>query len=444
MVKFANILSRLNSVNILVVGDMMMDSYTIGKAKRISPEAPVAVVNVFKEEHKAGGAGNVILNLLSLGAKVRAIGRVGADWAGRRLIESLEEESVDTQLIVCQEDYRTPVKNRIIADNQQIVRIDHEQVIPLPESLEERMIEQLSFSLKEIDLVAISDYGKGFLTPALLSAIYCRANEMGIPIVTDPKGLNFHKYYGTTIIKPNLSEAYSAAKLPPGSPLEEVASIVLQQTNAELLMVTRSEAGISLFDKGGNRYDFPVHAKEVKDVTGAGDTVLAMFAHALANRLSFQEAAQLCNIAAGLAIEHVGCARVSVSDLALRLFEQNAGHKIFNEDHLFILKEILKRDSFTLLFLLEVDQLTPALFQQIKNITREGEPLVIQIDAIESSEICIEMLASMKEVSFIVHSLESVKTLCQSIAPNKSFIYDADQTYPVACEWSYPLESRVH
>jgi rfaE bifunctional protein kinase chain/domain len=434
MVKLANMLSRLNPAKILVIGDMLLDSYTIGKARRISPEAPVAVVNVQREDHRPGGAGNVILNLLSLGAQVVAIGRVGKDWAGQTLVRALEQEKVDTRMIVIQEAYSTPVKNRIIADNQQIVRIDHEQLVALNEALEQSIIDHLSQLLQGVKVIAISDYGKGFLTPTLLAALIQEANQMKIPVITDPKGHDFKKYKGTTIIKPNLSEAYAAANLPPTVALENVASLVLSQCQAQLLMVTRSEAGISLFNDEGDRFDFPVHAKEVKDVTGAGDTVLAMLAYAIANQLSYEEAAQLCNVAAGIAIEHVGCVRVSLSDLALRLFEHNMSHKIFDQEHLFVLKEVLKHRPFTLLMLSQIESLTLALFQSIKQMTLEGESLLVYMDNIASNETCIEMISSLQEVSFIVRHLDSLKSLCLCAAPSSIYHFDAHRGQLIAVE----------
>lgn len=434
MVKLANVLSRLNPAKILVIGDMLLDSYTIGKARRISPEAPVAVVNVQREEHRPGGAGNVILNLLSLGAQVVAIGRVGKDHAGQILVEALEQEQVDTRMIVVQEAYSTPVKNRIIADNQQIVRIDHEQIIPLSESLEQYIIDHLKVVLDDVKIIAISDYGKGFLTSTLLTALIQEANQRDIPIITDPKGHDFKKYKGTTIIKPNLSEAYAAANLPTGTSLELVASTVLAQCQAQLLMVTRSEAGISLFNDEGARFDFPVHAKEVKDVTGAGDTVLAMLAHALANQLSYSEAAQLCNVAAGIAIEHVGCARVSLSDLAFRLFEHNMGHKVFDQEHLFVLKEVLKRKPYSLLILSSIGTLTSSLFQAIKTLSKEKGPLLIYLDDLDPSDIFLEMLSSLQEVSFIVLHLDSLKTLCQCAAPRSMHTFDVQSGQLMAVE----------
>jgi D-beta-D-heptose 7-phosphate kinase/D-beta-D-heptose 1-phosphate adenosyltransferase len=442
MVKLANVLSRLNPAKILVIGDMLLDAYTMGKARRISPEAPVAIVNVYREEQRPGGAGNVILNLLSLGAEVVAIGRVGKDWAGQTFVQALEQENVDTRMIVAQEGYHTPVKNRIIADNQQIVRVDHEQVMPLNESLEQLIIDNLPQLLQEVKVVAISDYGKGFLTPTLLAATIEEAVKKGIPIITDPKGHDFQKYKGTTIIKPNLSEAFAAANLPHTAPLENVASIVLQQTQAHLLMVTRSEAGISLFDHLGTRHDFPVHAKEVKDVTGAGDTVLAMLAYAVANQLAYDEAAQLCNVAAGIAIEHVGCARITLSDLAHRLFEYKMSHKVFDQEHLFVLQEVLKRKPFSLVMLSQIDQLTHALFQSIKKIAQEAEALLVYIDDVEPREIFIEMLTSLREVNFIVLHLDSLKRLCQCAEPQAAYTFDARQARLISVDWPSYLSQQ--
>lgn len=443
MVKLANILSRLNPAKILVIGDMLVDSYTHGKARRISPEAPVAVVNVLRDEHRPGGAGNVILNLVSLGAEVIAIGRVGNDWAGQTLKGALQHENVDVRMVVAQEGYFTPVKNRIMADNQQIVRIDHEQMIALNESLEQYIIDQLDKLLFGVKIVAISDYGKGFLTPALLTALIQKARQMGIPTITDPKGHDFKKYQGTTIIKPNLKEAYAAANLPTTASLETVAAHVLSQCQAELLMVTRSEAGISLFDDEGERYDFPVHAKEVKDVTGAGDTVLAMLAHALANKLSYDEGAQLCNVAAGIAIEHVGCARVSLSDLALRLFEHDISHKIFDQEHLFVLKEVLKRSSFSILMLSQIDSLTPSLFQMIKKLSKENESLLIYVDPIDPSEVFLDMLSSLQEVNFIVLHLDSLKSLCVEAGPSSIFSFDPFKEELIAVECDQVVNSLM-
>lgn len=431
MVKLASTLSRLSPVRILVIGDLLLDTYTIGKARRISPEAPVAVVHVHHEEDRPGGAGNVALNLISLGSLVKVVGRIGKDRAGECLNRIFLQEKIDTQAIFVQENYKTPVKNRIIAENQQVVRVDYEQVVSLPEHLEQSIIESLPQLMHDIKVVAISDYGKGFLTPMLLNAVINHAKAMGICVITDPKGHDFAKYYGTTLIKPNLSEAYIAANVPLHAALEPVATKILHMTGAEMLMVTRSEAGISLFDSKGGRYDFPVHIRQVKDVTGAGDTVLAMLAYALANELSYQEAAQLCNVAAGIAIERLGCARVTLADLAHRLLEEDVRNKVFDEEHLFALQEVLKCNPFKLLVLNQVKEITQALFQAIKKISSEQHRLLIFVAEAEADDPLIEILASFREIDFILLHQESLRRLCSRVSPQENYLFDKNTLKPV-------------
>ena len=426
MVKLAQALKAFQKVNILVIGDMLLDAYTIGKVKRISPEAPVAVVNVQKEEQRAGGAGNVILNLISLGAKVCALGRVGQDWAGTTLIELLKQEGVDTSYIQAQEGYKTPIKNRVIAENQQVVRIDHEEMLPLSLALEEQIITHLLPNLEEFQIIAVSDYGKGFLTPKLLQAIIQQSKDKGIPVIVDPKGQDFTKYRGATLIKPNLGEAYLASKLSDVKGLEEVAEAIFQQTHAQVLMITRSEHGISLFDEKGNRDDFPVNIKEVKDVTGAGDTVLAMLTYAIANGLSYQEAAQLCNLAAGIAIEHVGCARVSIGDIAQRLFEETKGIKLLSRENVFIAKEDLGQSSFHLLILSHALHLTHTLFQTLKALSQEKGKLVLYVHGEEEQNVLVEILASLKEVSYLILDLEALKEICENLSADAISCFDPE------------------
>lgn len=428
MVKLANTLRSLNPVKVMVIGDLLLDTYTIGKARRISPEAPVAIVHVHHEEHRPGGAGNVVLNLVSLGAQVAVIGRIGNDWAGDVLCHALQKEGVAIEAIFKQECYKTPIKNRVIAENQQIVRVDFEQMTALDEQLEQQIIDALPRLMQDVKAIAISDYGKGLLTPMLLQAIIQYANRHHILVITDPKGNDFSKYTGTTLIKPNLSEAFAAAGLPPHASLDLVAQKILHLTQAKTLMITRSESGISLFESTGARRDFPVHAKEVKDVTGAGDTVLAMLTYALANQLPYDAATQLCNVAASLAIEQVGCARVTLSDLAHRLFQRDMNHKVFDHEQLFVLREVLKKKSFHLLILQDIGELSLALFQSIQQLTQAGHSLLVYVRDPQPSQIGIEMLASLKEVSFILIQQDNLKFLCREVQPEKAYAFE-DQVF---------------
>lgn len=419
--------SRLGTCKILVAGDLMLDAYTMGKARRISPEAPVAVIHVQKEENRPGGAGNVILNLVSLGAEVVAVGRIGNDRHGEILKRSLAQENVNIRGLVTQPGYPTPVKNRIIADNQQIVRVDHEQIIPLEEQLEQQIIDDLPQLLEGIQVVAISDYGKGFLTKTLLSALIECAKLRGIFVITDPKGTDFLKYSGTHIIKPNLGEAYAAANFPLEIPLEQVADRILHQLDAQILMVTRSEAGISTFDRAGIRQDFPVRVHEVKDVTGAGDTVLAMLAFAIGNQLSLAEAVQLSNVAAGIAIESIGCARVTLPELARRLLEYDVVNKVFDEEHIYALQKALKDQKVSLLNVSSEEGLTPALFKSIKQLSQGDQSrLIVYIRDPQPSEDFINILSSLREVDFIILTNNDLQNLCCSIQPQG--IYSLENT----------------
>lgn len=431
MVKLTGLFSRIGSTKVMVAGDLMLDTYTVGKARRISPEAPVAVVHVQREESLPGGAGNVILNLVSLGAQVVAIGRVGNDAAGSVLRKSLESEGADTRGIITQQGFPTPVKNRIIAENQQIVRVDHEAAMPIPEQLEQTIIEALPELLKGVSVVAISDYGKGFLSRTLLSAIIEASRKRKIPVVSDPKGVDFSKYAGSTIIKPNLGEAFAAANLTPDAPLEKVAERVLKLADSDTLMVTRSEAGISIFHRDGSRHDFPVRVREVKDVTGAGDTVLAMLTCALANGLPINVAVQLSNVAAGIAIERVGCARVSLSELARRLLEDDVGNKVFDGEHLFALQEALRGKKVALLSISGAQGMTSTIFSAIRKLAAHHKrDLLVYIRDSQPDEEFINLLSSLREVNFILLKSESLKQLFQIIAPEEVCLVENDRVVP--------------
>ncbi len=419
--------SRLGPAKVLVIGDLMLDTYTIGKAHRISPEAPVAVIRVQREEQRPGGSGNVALNLISLGAEVIIVGRVGQDSAAAMLRHVLEQEGVACRGIFAQAGFQTPIKNRIIADNQQIVRVDHEQFTPLPEMLEQQIIEALPAMLEGVKAVAISDYGKGFLSRPLLEALIELAKARGIPTLVDPKGVDFSKYGGADLLKPNLQEAIAAAGLGAEAPLEHIAAKILKAAQVGQLLITRSESGMSLFSTDGSQLDFPVRAHEVKDVTGAGDTVLAMLACCIANQLSTSEAIHMANLAAGIAIEHFGCARVSLSQLARRLLKQDIANKVFDEEHLFALQEALRGNSFALLGVHSSQGLTSRIFSSIRQLgQREGWTLLVYIRDPDPSAEFIDILASLHDVDFIILKKESLSHLCKSIAPDEVYVVERD------------------
>jgi rfaE bifunctional protein kinase chain/domain len=422
MVKLTGILNQIRSQRVLVAGDLMLDTYTLGKARRISPEAPVAVVHVQSQEHRPGGAGNVALNLVSLGADVLFMGRVGNDPSGQFIKNHLEQEAVECSGIYTQDGYQTPVKNRVLADNQQVVRVDHEVAMAISTPLEQAVIDALPKMLEGVQVVAISDYGKGFLSRRLLSALISESKKRRIPVIADPKGVDFSKYSGTTVLKPNLGEFYAAANLPLDLPLEMAAKRIFETVEMDYLAVTRSEAGVSVFQANGTREDFPSVVRQVKDVTGAGDTALATIAYALANDLSMSFAVQLANVTAGMAVERFGCARITLSELARRLLENNVSNKIFDEEHVFALKAALEGRSFNILSLSDELGMTSSVFSAIRQLAGSGNELLIYLSDSESSDDFVNLLASLNEVSFILLRKQTLSSLCSSLPPQGMYV----------------------
>jgi len=415
--------SRWKKRNILVVGDFMMDSYTMGSVKRVSPEAPVIVINAEKETKLPGGAGNVVLNLLSLGAKVSALGRLGNDSVKDDLLSNLKKEKANTSYLYVQKGYQTPIKNRIIAGNQQIVRIDFETKEPLSKALEAQIIADLPKILKSVSIIAISDYAKGFLTDRLLSELIKKANELEIPVVVDPKGKNFEKYRGAFLIKPNQQEAYLASGCDEDKSLDHVAQKILKKTQIENVMITRSGQGISLFTET-TREDFPVKVKEVTDVTGAGDTVLAMLTFALSNGVPIDQSIALCNLAAAEVIEHLGCAQVSIKTLAELILNKHLDNKVFSKNYLSVLQFVLDHEDFILLKASIDKQITPRFFMHLKTLRKdhEGCKVVIYLENEPDDEAFIELLASLSEVDFIIKKMDNLQKFCERHVPKK--IYD--------------------
>lgn len=424
MVKLANTFNQFRPFKALVIGDFMLDRYTTGRVKRISPEAPVPVMEVLNQESRPGGAGNVVLNLTVLGASVFAVGRIGQDEAGVELKAHLN--GADTSGLLIEANYKTPVKNRLIADSQQLIRIDFEQITPISAEFEEKVIERLKILIPQVQVVALSDYGKGFLSNRVIATAIEIAKKAGIPAVIDPKGTDFTKYKGATVLKPNLSEAYAAAKMAPTVSLDAVAKELISL--ADILLITRSEAGISIFDRNGNRSDFPVRSKEVKDVTGAGDTVLAMICLGLANGLDIQQAAQLANIAAGLSIERLGCVQITLSELAGRLLEYDSDTKIFDESHTYALHQVLNGRRYTLLVLDKGQTMTTPLFRTIRQLSAQND-LIIYVRDTDPNDEFIDLLSSLQEVDYIILQTESLKNLCTAIQPHE--IYLLEHGHPI-------------
>ncbi len=429
MVKLAGAFSQLKPFRVLVIGDFMLDAYTTGRVKRISPEAPVPVMEVLKQESRPGGAGNVALNLTALGAKVFVAGRIGSDKEGNELKQRLEQNGIDTTALCMEPNYKTPVKNRLVADSQQLLRIDFETISPLDQTGEDLILNQLQEIIPSVQIAAISDYGKGFLTQRIISGAIEIARKNRVPVVVDPKGIDFSKYKGASILKPNLSEAFAAAKLPASSSLDEVAKLLFGLSAVELLLITRSEAGMSLFHPNGKRIDFPVRSREVKDVTGAGDTVLAVICLGLANGLDIKESVQLANIAAGIAIERFGCVQVTLSELAERLLEIDSDTKIFDESAL-ALYQVLKGKDYSLLILNKGQQMTNFLFKTLRQLAKKEELVVYLQDSHPNDEF-VHLLSSLQEVDYLILQVECLKNLCAAIAPKEVYLLEEEQLLPL-------------
>ncbi|MCC6127957.1 MAG: D-glycero-beta-D-manno-heptose-7-phosphate kinase [Chlamydiae bacterium] len=425
MSRLASAFRHFHRFTALVIGDFFFDTYITGRVKRISPEAPVPVLEVIKEESRPGGAGNVVLNLIALGAHVFAIGRVGRDREGDLLKERLQKEGVDTSALLTSPLYRTPVKKRLIADSQQLLRVDFEEIEPLDNALEEEILACLPSYIARSQVVAISDYAKGFLSKRLLAAIIEIARREKVPVIVDPKGSDFSKYRGASVLKPNLSEAHTAAKMPFSASLDDVAKHLIEVSQVDLLLITRSEAGMSLFEQNGERTDFPVQVKEVKDVTGAGDTVLSCICLALANGLDMHLAAELANLAACISIERLGCVQVTIAEMAKRLLETEHDRKVFDETHAHALRHILKDARYCLLILPSGQSIPNALFRAVKEL-REEYLVMVYIDDPHPRDEFVHLLSSLKGVDMIFLQKENLKHLCSCMQPQETYLLAED------------------
>jgi D-beta-D-heptose 7-phosphate kinase/D-beta-D-heptose 1-phosphate adenosyltransferase len=307
-------IKKFRNKKILVVGDLMLDQYIWGKVSRISPEAPIPVVDVNREDSKPGGAANVILNLVALGAKVFAAGVVGADDNAGRLMACLKKDGVNTSAVLVDKKRPTTVKTRVIAHNQQVVRIDKEHKTDISPAMAKAITAKIAKELKAIDAVIFSDYDKGLLTKELVEGIMAVA--AGRIVTVDPKPSNVDIFRDVTLISPNKKEASEAAGMAIISEADvlEASKILKDITNSEAILITRGEEGMSLYMNDGI-HTIPTVAREVFDVTGAGDTVISVVTLALASGATFEEACMLSNIAAGEVVAEVGVVTLTPKEL---------------------------------------------------------------------------------------------------------------------------------
>jgi D-beta-D-heptose 7-phosphate kinase/D-beta-D-heptose 1-phosphate adenosyltransferase len=312
-------IARFRGRRVLVVGDLMLDQYIRGSVSRISPEAPVPVVRVTGETFIPGGAGNVVSNLAALGASVSVVGVVGEDEAGRRLLEQFRGHGVDVDGVCVDVERQTTQKCRVVAERQQAVRYDRETPGPLSAATETRVLASLAAELARAEAVILSDYGKGVIGPKLLSRAIPGARRRKIPITVDPKPEHFRRYKGVTCVTPNTSEAWACMRREPrpgAEALFELGREILKTLNSRSVLITRGPDGMSLFEAHGKITNIPTVAREVFDVSGAGDTVISTFTLALAAGANLPEAAVLSNQAAGIVVAKLGTATTSPVELS--------------------------------------------------------------------------------------------------------------------------------
>lgn len=330
-----HLIRSLKPVPILVAGDIMVDEYIVGDVDRISPESPVPVVVARDRLQGLGGAGNVVRNLVSMGGAVALLSVVGNDNAGKWFRNHCEQMSVESFWLKEDPSRPTTVKTRVVARNQQLVRIDEEHIGRISPELEEAVLGDIKLIIPRVQAVILSDYGKGFLTPKLVVALISGAAERGIPVLVDPKGMDFSRYRGCAYLTPNIREtaAASGIEIRSGESLVKAGKILLERTSAQGIVITRGRDGATLVTPE-KAQDFPVKPVEIIDVTGAGDTMIAMIALAVANGLPIENAITLANLAASIVVARFGAASVTLQEMLDSVNNESSESKVIHIDNI--------------------------------------------------------------------------------------------------------------
>lgn len=346
--------TAIANIKVLVIGDLMLDKYIWGKTSRISPEAPVQVVEVERDELRLGGAGNVVNNLLSLGCRVTVASVIGDDDDGRKLLSMLTQQGINVEGIICSPQRTTSRKSRVLAGHQQMLRIDRETPGEISTEEQSVLLEYVKAQLPEVGAVLLSDYLKGVLTPELLQQIIKMGRQAKVPVIVDPKGTDFSRYRGASLLTPNRREAEVATgiQIMDDATLLKAGNKLLCEQQLDALVLTRSEEGMSLFAADGSVEHLPTEAREVFDVSGAGDTVIAVIGAALAVGASLIDAAKLANLAAGIVVGKLGTSTVTTTEIINDYVRRNrrTHGKILPRDELAILLESLRADGKQIVF----------------------------------------------------------------------------------------------
>ena len=318
--RYKKLFADFSKLKVLIIGDVMVDSYLWGKVERISPEAPIPIVALRKREYRLGGASNVALNVRALGAYPILCSVIGEDDKGDRFMDLLEREKIGTNHILRSSDRITTTKFRIFGNNHQMLRVDEEVEHKLNSSDNRLLLDRISESIRsgEVDCIIFQDYDKGVITPGLIKEVTALAKEKGIPVAVDPKKKNFLEYHGVTLFKPNLKELKEGLKL--NADLSDPTSVIsaaqtlMNKLDCPYVLVTLSDRGvlISMRDAVSDRnISIPAHIRSIADVSGAGDTVISVASLCLAKGCSPYEVAYISNLAGGLVCEEVGVVPVS-------------------------------------------------------------------------------------------------------------------------------------
>jgi D-glycero-beta-D-manno-heptose-7-phosphate kinase len=309
--------AALRGATVLTVGDLMLDEYVWGEVKRISPEAPVPVVEVRRRTYAPGGAANVAAGVVALGGRALLTGVVGGDPAATAVRDTLSAAGVGSDGLIVDPSRPTTTKTRVIAHAQQVVRTDSEERTPLPAEVESRLLDVVRAQLAEADAVVVSDYRKGVVSEPVARSVIEGAAAAAKPVVVDPKGLHYAAYRGATVITPNEHDAGQAANVhvEGEDDLLRAAHRLSELCDGAALLITRGAEGMTLF-AGDGRLQVPARARAVYDVTGAGDTVVAVLAVALGGGVGLEEAVELANRAAGIVVGKVGTSTVTLDELA--------------------------------------------------------------------------------------------------------------------------------
>ena len=307
------LLEAMRGRRVVVVGDVMLDAFLWGRVARVSPEAPVPIVEIQKETFHAGGAANVAANVRSLGGSVSLAGVVGQDSAGARLREELQAAGIQASLAASDSGRPTTLKTRILAHHQQVVRADREEAGEIPRGLEADLLRRIALDLEGAAALVVSDYDKGVVTRRVMRALRAAARKSKLPLLVDPKVPHFGLYHGVSLVTPNQLEAESATgiRIRSQADVEAAGARIMSRLRCGAVLITRGEHGMSLFERGSRPNHLPAAAREVFDVTGAGDTVIATLALAVAAGATLVEAAALANLAAGVVVAKLGTATAS-------------------------------------------------------------------------------------------------------------------------------------